>query len=140
MSVVSEFVGRSAAITGAGSGLGSEIALDLVAKGYIVFGTAASAAEVRELKEASGGRVRLAVCDITKQQAVKAWIDDVSHALGSPLQRIALLLSKLLQFADQRGLSRRFRDNARYEAIHTLLSMSQLNDLRIAKDVSLFLC
>ena len=82
MSGVSENVGRSAAITGAGSGLGREIAIDLAAKGYVVFGTAASAAEVWDLKEASGGRIRLTVCDITKEQAVRAWIDDVSQALG----------------------------------------------------------
>ena len=41
----------SAAITGAGGGLGRDIALGLAAKGYIVFGTAISAAEVQDLKE-----------------------------------------------------------------------------------------
>jgi len=34
---------RSAAVTGAGSGLGRDIALGLAAKGYRVFGTAMSA-------------------------------------------------------------------------------------------------
>ena len=72
----------SAAITGAGGGLGRDIALGLAAKGYIVFGTAISAAEVQDLKEASGGRVSLTVCDITKEQAVKAWAAGVSEALG----------------------------------------------------------
>ena len=32
--------GRSAVVTGAGGGLGRDIALGLAAKGYIVFGTA----------------------------------------------------------------------------------------------------
>ena len=40
MSFPSKHSGRSAAITGAGSGLGRDIALGLAAKGYIVFGTA----------------------------------------------------------------------------------------------------
>jgi NAD(P)-dependent dehydrogenase (short-subunit alcohol dehydrogenase family) len=73
---------RSAAITGAGSGLGRDIALGLAQKGYAVFGTALTEAEVQDLKDASGGRVGLAVCDITKEPNVKAWARSVSTALG----------------------------------------------------------
>src|ERR1700676_4521346 len=75
--------GKSAVVTGAGGGLGRDIALGLAAKGYIVFGTAISAAEVQDLKEASGGRVSLTVCDITKEQAVRAWAAGVADALGA---------------------------------------------------------
>jgi NAD(P)-dependent dehydrogenase (short-subunit alcohol dehydrogenase family) len=82
MSLASKHSHQSAAITGAGGGLGRDIALGLAAKGYIVFGTAISAAEVQDLKEASGGNVSLTVCDITKEQAVKAWAAGVSEALG----------------------------------------------------------
>ena len=73
---------RSAAITGAGSGLGRDIALGLAEKGYTVFGTALTEAEVQDLKGASGGRVSLALCDITKEPSVKAWARSVSVALG----------------------------------------------------------
>src|SRR6266403_4596599 len=83
MSNTSEHSGRSAAITGAGTGLGRDIALQLAAKGYVVFGTAVAASEVQDLKEASGGRVSLTVCDITKPEAVKAWVAGVSEALGN---------------------------------------------------------
>jgi len=83
MSNTSEHSGRSAAITGAGGGLGRDIALQLAAKGYLVFGTAVSASEAQDLKEASGGRVSLTVCDITKPEAVKAWEAGVSEALGN---------------------------------------------------------
>ena len=83
MSSASEHSGRSAAVTGAGGGLGRDIALGLAAKGYVVFGTAVSPAEVDDLKKVSGGRVSLAVCDITKEQAVKAWAGGVSDALGN---------------------------------------------------------
>jgi len=82
MSSTSEYSGRSAAITGAGAGLGRDIALGLASKGYIVFGTAMSVSEVNDLKEASSGRISLTVCDITKEQAVKAWAAGVSDALG----------------------------------------------------------
>src|SRR6202162_130322 len=83
MSSASEHSGRSAAVTGAGGGLGRYIALGLAAKCYVVFGTAVSPAEVEDLKKVSGGRVSLAVCDITKEQAVKAWAGGVSDVLGN---------------------------------------------------------
>ena len=79
---MSEQSHRSAVVTGAGGGLGRDIALQLAAKGYVVFGTALGPAEVQDLKEASGGRVSLAVCDITKPETVMAWAAGVSEALG----------------------------------------------------------
>src|SRR5258705_7510886 len=82
MSPTNRHSGRSAAVTGAGGGLGRDIALGLAAKGYSVFGTAMSAAEVQDLRDASDGRVNLTVCDMTKEQAVKAWVSGVSDALG----------------------------------------------------------
>jgi NAD(P)-dependent dehydrogenase (short-subunit alcohol dehydrogenase family) len=78
----SEHSHRAAVVTGAGGGLGRDIALGLAAKGYVVFGTAMSPAEVQDLKDASGGRVSLTVCDMTREQAVKAWAGGVSDALG----------------------------------------------------------
>jgi NAD(P)-dependent dehydrogenase (short-subunit alcohol dehydrogenase family) len=69
-------------VTGAGSGLGRDIALGLAAQDYAVFGTAMSDAEIRDLHEASGGRVSLSVCDMTREQAVNAWAGVVSEALG----------------------------------------------------------
>jgi NAD(P)-dependent dehydrogenase (short-subunit alcohol dehydrogenase family) len=59
MSSPSISANRHAAITGAGSGLGRDIALGLANKGYVVFGTGFSASEVKDLKDASGGRVSL---------------------------------------------------------------------------------
>jgi NAD(P)-dependent dehydrogenase (short-subunit alcohol dehydrogenase family) len=82
MSSSSKPVGRSAAITGAGGGLGRDIALGLAEKGYAVFGTAMTEAEVQDLQNASDGRVGLAVCDITHEQEVRAWAARVSAALG----------------------------------------------------------
>ena len=48
---------KTAAVTGAGAGLGRETALGLAAKGYRVFGTALLPAEIADLKEASRGAV-----------------------------------------------------------------------------------
>jgi NAD(P)-dependent dehydrogenase (short-subunit alcohol dehydrogenase family) len=82
MSSTNRHSSRSAAVTGAGAGLGRDIALGLAAKGYLVFGTAMSATEVQDLKDASGGRVSLTVCDMTKEESVKAWAAGVSDATG----------------------------------------------------------
>jgi NAD(P)-dependent dehydrogenase (short-subunit alcohol dehydrogenase family) len=73
---------RSAVVTGAGGGLGRELALQLAAKGYVVFGTALASGEVEDLKTASGGEVSLAVCDMTKPDAVMSWAGRVSSAVG----------------------------------------------------------
>src|SRR2546429_3875487 len=69
---------RPAVITGAGSGLGRDIALGLAAKGYRVFGTAMSLDEIADLKKASGGAVNLGQCDITNEAAVKVWAGEVT--------------------------------------------------------------
>jgi NAD(P)-dependent dehydrogenase (short-subunit alcohol dehydrogenase family) len=71
-------VGRAAAITGAGSGLGRDIALGLAEKGYEVFGTVTKDADL----QATDGRISLSLCDIAKEQDVKAWMSSVSAALG----------------------------------------------------------
>src|ERR1700679_4397807 len=81
---------RSAVVTGAGSGLGRDIALGLAAKNYRVFGTAMSPGEIQDLNSASGGSVTLGLCDITDEAAVKAWADEVTQQNDG---RIDLLIS-----------------------------------------------
>lgn len=75
--------GRSVVVTGAGRGLGREIALGLAAKRYIVFGTADSAQEAEDLRSASNGRVSLAVCDLKNAGTVTAWAAGISEAIGA---------------------------------------------------------
>lgn len=69
---------HTAAITGAGSGLGRDIALGLAARHYRVFGTATSSEEVVNLKQMSRGVVALSCCDITDEVAVKSWAHEVT--------------------------------------------------------------
>jgi NAD(P)-dependent dehydrogenase (short-subunit alcohol dehydrogenase family) len=70
------------AITGAGSGLGRELAIKLAAKGYRVFGTARSEKDVADLEKASAGNVAVTIADITDESAVSAWVGKVSDELG----------------------------------------------------------
>ena len=81
---------RTAVVTGAGSGLGRDLALELAARGYQVFGTAISPEEVTDLKKASAGAVDLTPCDITNEAAVRAWAGDVTERNEG---RIDLLIS-----------------------------------------------
>jgi len=74
---------RAAAITGAGGGLGRDIALGLAAKGYRVFGTAMAGVEITDLQQASGGKVALSICDITDEKSVQNWARGVSDTLGA---------------------------------------------------------
>ena len=74
---------RSAAVTGAGGGLGRDIALGLAAKGYRVFGTAMASGEIADLQQASGGRVALSIWDITDEKSVQSWARGVSDAVGA---------------------------------------------------------
>jgi NAD(P)-dependent dehydrogenase (short-subunit alcohol dehydrogenase family) len=76
---------RAAAVTGAGGGLGRDIALGLAARHYRVFGTAMSQEEVTDLQQASGGAVSLTRCDITDDDAVKRWASDVASQTGGGL-------------------------------------------------------
>ncbi|MFC3747078.1 SDR family NAD(P)-dependent oxidoreductase [Paenibacillus sp. GCM10012306] len=74
---------NTVAITGAGSGLGRDMALGFAKKGYQVFGTALLQAEVLDLEQASEGKVSLSVCDITDKEGVAAWVHQVSDIVGN---------------------------------------------------------
>jgi NAD(P)-dependent dehydrogenase (short-subunit alcohol dehydrogenase family) len=76
---------RTAAVTGAGSGLGRDIALGLAAKNYRVFGTAFKSEEIEDLRRASSGAVTLADCDIADAAAVKNWAGEVANHTGGSL-------------------------------------------------------
>ena len=80
---------RVAVVTGAGSGLGREISLGLVARGYRVFGTALAPTEVADLDAASGGAARLEVVDIVDSAAVGAW----AKGVGEEVAGVDLLIS-----------------------------------------------
>jgi NAD(P)-dependent dehydrogenase (short-subunit alcohol dehydrogenase family) len=72
----------TAAVTGAGSGLGRDLAVKLAAEGYQVFGTALARDEIDDVQTATGGAATLALTDITDDRAVQAWSADVARAVG----------------------------------------------------------
>jgi NAD(P)-dependent dehydrogenase (short-subunit alcohol dehydrogenase family) len=107
---------RTAAITGAGSGLGREIALKLVANGYRVFGTALSAGEVEDLSDASDGQVSLSIVDITDEGAVNGWAGAVMDELGEAgldvlVSNAGILTPGPLEILPLRAIKREFDVN-----------------------------
>jgi NAD(P)-dependent dehydrogenase (short-subunit alcohol dehydrogenase family) len=108
--------GRSAAITGAGSGLGRELALQLDSKGYTVFGTALSDGETEELHSASNGRIRLTIVDITDERAVQRWADAInaevqSHGLDLLISNAGILTPGPLEVLPVDAIRREFEVN-----------------------------
>ncbi len=71
--------GPTVAITGAGSGLGRELALGFSAKGYQVFGTAFSESE-KNLT--AGCDITISIADITKEEQVNNWKEQVRKSLN----------------------------------------------------------
>jgi NAD(P)-dependent dehydrogenase (short-subunit alcohol dehydrogenase family) len=85
-----DFKGKVAAITGASSGIGRELALQLVAAGAEVAlsdvadeGLAETVARCRALAQTKGrGKVSHARVDVAEREAVHAWADAVAHDHG----------------------------------------------------------
>lgn len=74
---------KSIAITGAGSGLGLEIALGLASRGYSVYGTAFSQKEIDAINNLPDStHISLTLTDITKETDVKNWVNHVEASVG----------------------------------------------------------
>ncbi|MEA2313172.1 MAG: hypothetical protein QOE28_3140 [Solirubrobacteraceae bacterium] len=116
MATTGSNIDRSAAITGAGSGLGRELALLLDSKDYLVFGTALSDGETEELRSASNDRIRLTVVDITDEQAVQGWAASInaevqSHGLDLLINNAGILTPGPLEVLPVDAIRREFEVN-----------------------------
>lgn len=72
-------------ITGASSGIGRELALEMARRGYIVAATARNLDALEELAlESSGmtGAIRAFACDVSDRDAMTATVSDIERHLG----------------------------------------------------------
>lgn len=76
-------------VTGASSGIGHELVLQLAASGVRVAATARSADKLTELAAGSGGRILAVPADVTDRAAMVAAAGDIRRALG-PLDLVIL--------------------------------------------------
>lgn len=74
---------KTVAITGSGSGLGRELALEFLKKGYRVFGTVLNEQEINTFKDVpQEGNLFFSLTDITNNKQVEAWHKQVSDLLA----------------------------------------------------------
>lgn len=79
-----ELYGRTAVVSGAGSGLGRALTVALVAEGVTVHGLGRTAVKLDALKAELGDSFMPAVLDIADEQAVHAWVKRTFGADASP--------------------------------------------------------
>ncbi len=79
-----ELHGRTAVVSGAGSGLGRALAEALVAKGARVLGLGRTEQKLSELQQTLGERFVPSVMDIADEQAVRAWVERSFDAGSAP--------------------------------------------------------
>lgn len=67
---------KSVMVTGAGRGIGRDIALGLAESGYKVFGCARSLDQLEQTRELSKGKIEIAAVDVTDMHRMEEWISN----------------------------------------------------------------
>ena len=82
MARMKHYDGQVAVVTGASSGLGRRLALDLADRGAAVVAVARSKDALDDLAAASGGRIAVAPCDVSDEPALAALLGAVEAERG----------------------------------------------------------
>lgn len=77
-------------ITGAGSGLGRELALTYAEQGYAVLGTATNMDQQIDLAEASHGKVKLFLCDLSQPTELVHFAQEVERYSDGKVEQLVL--------------------------------------------------
>jgi meso-butanediol dehydrogenase/(S,S)-butanediol dehydrogenase/diacetyl reductase len=79
---VGRFAGRAAVVTGAGSGIGQAVALQLLSEGAQVLGLDINAAGLATTADRAAGGLETRECDISKPSECRAAVDDAVARFG----------------------------------------------------------
>ena len=82
MTIADRFAGKSALITGAGSGIGRAVALRLAAEGAEVFALDINAEALAETASQGEGRISIRTTDVSKPAECRAAVADAVAAFG----------------------------------------------------------
>ncbi|MFZ6005645.1 MAG: SDR family NAD(P)-dependent oxidoreductase [Actinomycetota bacterium] len=83
MARVDRYDGHVAVVTGASSGLGRRLALDLADRGAAVVGVARSRDALERLADESKGTIDPAACDVSDEAAISTLLADIERQRGS---------------------------------------------------------
>lgn len=126
---------RTAVVTGAGEGLGRALAIELAGRGYRVLGTAFVPAEIEAMAQATEGRAKLALCDITDDSAVASFAEAVESDLGDAgldllVSNVGVLIPGPVELVPLEALRRNFEVDV-FGALRVIKAM--LPALRVAR-------
>lgn len=132
---------KSVAITGAGSGLGLEIALGFEKKGYKVFGTILNEAEIQGVNKFHKNQaIEWSITDITDESAVKKWAQSVATKLGGKgldilINNAGVLTPGPMEYLSLEAIRKEFEVNVfgSISAINTFLPLLRINKGRIVQ-------
>nr|WHW29703.1 putative SDR family oxidoreductase [uncultured bacterium] len=82
---MSDFTGKSVLITGAASGVGKALCIELASRGAEIFVSALTEAEAQPVAEsivANGGRAHAMKCDVTESDDIRAAIETIARTCG----------------------------------------------------------
>jgi short-subunit dehydrogenase len=106
---------KSVVITGAGSGLGRNLALNFANRGFDVYGTASKQEQIDDLDKTSNGKVKLFICDITDTVEINNLAIEVNKLTNDTLDYLisnaGILTPGPLEVQDLAEVRREFKVN-----------------------------
>lgn len=132
---------KAVAITGAGSGLGLDIAIGFAKKGYKVFGTVFSESEIQDFNASHENLdIKFTVTDITNESSVANWGQYVTTQLSGRgldilVNNAGVLTPGPMEYLSIEAIRKEFEVNVfgSLSAINTFLPLLRINKGRIVQ-------